>query len=222
MLTNDRISHALVVGVELFNVVTAMGFRGLQLLAGGVMKPFDRARDGLVLGEACSALVLGPEPHGTGTFHLRGGATLCDTHSMSAANPDGSTVAAVMSQALTAAQLVPQQMSAIKIHGTASMLSDEAEVAGMRRLFADLPPLCAVKPFIGHSLGACGLTELVLFCAAVEQGFLIGTPGICAGDSDLGVTLNQQPRPLAPGHFMLNYFGFGGSNTSLITSNLDS
>ena len=137
---------------------------------------------------------------------------------MSAANPDGSTVAMVMQRALQAARLTPRDIDALKAHGTASLLNDEAEAAGMRQLFGELPPLCAMKPWLGHTLGACGLNELLLFCAAADQGFLIGTPGIAA-DSDLGVRLNQQPRPLPAGNFMLNYFGFGGNNTSLIVAN---
>lgn len=218
MVRSGRLRHALVVGVELFNVITAMGFHGLQLLASGNMKPFDRTRDGLVLGEGCSALVLGPEPRGFGTFRLRGAGNICDTHSVSAAHPDGSTIAAVMGAALQSASLAAEQIATIKVHGTASLLNDEAEVAGMKRVFATLPPLCALKPFIGHTLGACGLNELLLFCAAAQEGFLIGTPGICASDSDLGVTLNQQACPLEPGNYMLNFFGFGGNNTSLIVS----
>jgi 3-oxoacyl-[acyl-carrier-protein] synthase I len=219
MIRSDRLQHAVVVGVELFNAITALGFDGLELLTREVMKPFDRARAGLALGEGCAALVLSAQPRRGDEFHLRGGANMCDRYSVSAANPDGSTVAAVIQQALAAAALPAAAITALKTHGTASLRNDEAEVAGMRQVFAELPPLCALKPFIGHTLGACGLNELILFCAAAERGFLPGTPGICAADSDLGVTLNQSPMALAPGHFMLNYFGFGGNNTSLVVSN---
>jgi 3-oxoacyl-[acyl-carrier-protein] synthase-1 len=94
----------------------------------------------------------------------------------------------------------------------------------MLRVFQELPPVAALKPYIGHTLGGCGLNELLLFRAAAESGFLIATPGIaCAGEdgaSDLGVKLNQTERDLPRGHYMLNYFGFGGNNTSLILSNL--
>lgn len=219
LLRSGAVQHALVVGIELFNAITAMGFYSLDLLTRGMMRPFDRARDGLALGEACAALVLGPSTRNH-AFRLRGGANLCDRYSVSAANPDGSTVALVMEQALAAARLTPAAISALKAHGTASLLNDEAEVAGMRRVFGEtLPPLCALKPFIGHTFGACGLGELILFCAAADNGFLIGTPGVCAAPSDLGVVLNQQPRALGPGNFMLNYFGFGGNNTSLVISN---
>ena len=212
--------HALVIGVELMNNITAQGFHGLGLLTRSVMKPFDRDRDGLVLGEACGALVLGPARR-PGTFRLQAGANLCDAHSMSAANPDGSTVATVIGQALDAANLSPSDVTAIKVHGTASLMNDEAEAAGMLAIFDRLPAICALKPFIGHTLGAGGIAELILLCKAVERGKLPGTPGIGADSSVLGVTLTQAPVPVQPGHFLLNYFGFGGSNTCLVVTNRD-
>ncbi len=182
------------------------------------MKPFDRGRDGLVLGEACGALVLGPA-RGPGSFRLIGGANLCDAHSMSAANPDGSTVAAVMTEAIASAGLQLRDIDAIKAHGTASLLNDEAESAGLLRVFPQLPPVCALKPFIGHTLGACGLVELILMYQAIEQGVLPGTPGIGADPGVLGIALTQASVPVRPGNFLLNYFGFGGSNTSLVIAN---
>jgi 3-oxoacyl-[acyl-carrier-protein] synthase-1 len=220
LVRSGRVRHAVVVGAEFFNFVTALGFHSLGLLAPAGMKPFDRARAGLVPGEACAALVLGAEPRGEDNFHLRGGANLCDTYGITAANPDGSTVAAVIRQALDASAVVPDRIAAIKAHGTASLLNDEAEAAGMRRVFPDLPPLCVLKPFIGHTFGACGLSELVLFCAMAERGLFPGSPGVCAEPSDLEIRLNQAPTPLSPGIFMLNYFGFGGNNTSLVIANV--
>jgi 3-oxoacyl-[acyl-carrier-protein] synthase I len=216
LIQSGAIDHALVLGVELINDLTALGFFGLGLLTRSTMRPFDRGRDGLVLGEACSALVLGPgDPE---RFHLRGGANLCDTHSMVAARTDGSTVAAVIERALADAQLSASAIAAVKAHGTATPSNDEAEAAGMIRVFATMPPICALKPFIGHTLGACGLTELVLFYRAIEHGFLIATPGIGADPAALGVALSQTERPMTQGHFMLNSFGFGGNNTSIVIS----
>ena len=220
MIRSGALDHALVLGVETYNSITALGFHGLQLLTPTAMHPFSPDRNGLVLGEGCSALVLSHRARKAGDFRLIGSGNLCDTHSMSAANPDGSTVAYVIEQALRRAGLQPSDISALKTHGTASLLNDEAEAAGMRRVFARMPPLTALKPHLGHTLGACGLNELLVFCAAAEGGFLIATPGVGIGDEKLGVSLIQQPLDLPRGHFMLNYFGFGGNNTSLIVSNV--
>ncbi len=221
MIRSGQLDHALVLGVETFNSITALGFHGLQLLTPTDMRPFSPERNGLVLGEGCSALVLSHQASTTHDFQLLASSNLCDTYGISAANPDGSTVAWVIEQALQRASLKPADITAIKAHGTASLSNDEAEAAGMRRVFTQLPPLTALKPYLGHTLGACGLSELLLFCAAAEQGFLIATPGVGTGDEKLGVTLNQMQCALPRGHYMLNYFGFGGNNTSLIVSNLE-
>lgn len=218
MIRDGIIDHAVIVGLEIFNVITALGFQSLGLLSPRGMRPFDPDRSGLVLGEACAAMVVGAAPGPSG-FRLKGGANLCDTHGVSAANPDGSTVEAVMRQALAAAGTPRESVLAAKAHGTASLLNDEAEAAGVLRLFETPPPLTALKPFIGHTFGACGLAELVLFCTAVEAGFVPGVLGVAAEPSELGLTLVQQPMPVGRGDFLLNYFGFGGNNTSLVVSN---
>ena len=120
---------------------------------------------------------------------------MCDTFSMSAANADGSTVAAVITQALTEADAKPEDVTAIKVHGTASLLNDESEAAGLLQIFSTLPPVFALKPFIGHPLGACGLTELILSWRSLTQadGHLPATPGIGADAKVLGTALNQSP-----------------------------
>jgi len=216
LVRSGVVDHALVLGVELLNDLTALGFLGLGLLSRSEMKPFSAERDGLVLGEACSALVIGPG--GPERFHFAGGANRCDTHSMVAAHADGSTIAAVIHAALEDAGLPAANITAVKAHGTANAANDDAEAAGLRRVYRTLPPVCALKPFIGHTLGACGLTELILFYRALEQGFLIANPSTGDGSGASGVALNAAERPMTRGHFMLNSFGFGGNNTSLVIS----
>ncbi len=218
MLRAGRLTHAIVVGVEMFNAITGLGFAGLQLVTREVMRPFDRQRNGLVPGEACAAVVLSVAPNDS-PWRFEDGANLCDTHSISATNSDGSAIADVMRQALQSCGVAASDIAAVKAHGTASLANDEGEAAGLHRVFATMPSICALKPFIGHTFGACGAVELALFCSAVGRGALPATPGISPGDGDLNIALTQQPRPQPPGKFMLNYFGFGGSNTSLVISN---
>jgi 3-oxoacyl-[acyl-carrier-protein] synthase-1 len=203
LVQSGRTKFALVMGVETFNIITALGFHGLALLAPDGMRPFDKGRGGIVLGEGCSALVIGPK-RGEARFHMRGSANLCDIFGMSTANPDGTTVSGVIKMALAASATEPGEIAGIKTHGTASLLNDEAESAGMRQVFAALPQLCALKPFIGHTFGACGLNELILLTGLLERGYFPATPGICAEPSDLDITLPQTPSPIEPGVFMLN------------------
>jgi 3-oxoacyl-[acyl-carrier-protein] synthase-1 len=229
MLSLGRIDHALVVGTELFNETTMLGFNNLELLTRTGMRPFDRRRNGLELGEACAAVVLSRQPvaNGERNFYLCGGANLCDTYSISAANPDGSSVVQVIQQALVESGLLASEILAIKTHGTASLMNDDAESSGLNICFTQMPPLCALKPYLGHTLGACGLAELLLFCEALRNGFLPATHRDFEPDDKLGLQLNTQTAATAQpdfaqrrGNYMLNYFGFGGNNTSLLISDL--
>lgn len=236
LVENGDIEHALIVAVEFSNRSTTYGFQGLQLLGSKRMLPFDTRRDGLVLGESCAALVLGKPREGKQNvvgqahsssnsieprqpFYLRGAANLCDTFSMSVTNEDGTAVAEVIERALANAKLRAGDIDAIKCHGTATLSGDAAEARGMLSVFDSLPPCTALKPYIGHTLGACGLSELILFFHAVKKGFLPGTPDVAGETSSVDFSLTQHPQEMREGNFVLNYFGFGGNNTSLIISN---
>ncbi len=206
-------SHALVIGAELANRTTLTGFSGLQLLAECV-RPFDRARGGIVLGEGLAAVLLSA---GGDIKELRmlGGASNSDTSSVTTANTDGNSVAAVLRQTLSNTRLKPAQICGIKAHGTATSSGDTAEAMGMRQVFAHLPPMCVLKPYVGHTLGACCVTELVLFASALENGFLPATPGFKSPDPELGVHPLKTQGSAPDGHYLLNHFGFGGNNTVL-------
>jgi 3-oxoacyl-[acyl-carrier-protein] synthase-1 len=230
MISAGWLDRAIVVGTEVFNLTTALGFHGLGLVSERGVRPFDSDRSGLVLGEAVAALVIGAfdadtrQGHGAPpgidrpTFVLLGGANLCDTYGVTAASPDGTSTASVIDAALREAGCTPADVRAIKAHGTASELNDEAEAAGMLRVFDPMPPIAALKPYIGHTLGACGVAEIALFCGAHEAGFGIANPGICTAVGPLGVALRQSPDPLPQGAYLFDYFGFGGNNTALVLS----
>ncbi len=207
--------HALVIGIETFNVTTLSGFAGMQLLASDVMRPFDRRRNGLVLGEGCAALLL----HGANDdegLSVCAGATRCDTYSISASNPDGTSIAEVMRAALSDAGIDAGEIAAIKAHGTASPLNDNGEAAAMHRVFDKLPPVLCIKPYVGHTLGACGAIELALLAIALEADFMPACAGFSEPDAQLNVNPITTARPAEAGFYMLNFFGFGGNNSSMV------
>lgn len=208
--------HALVVGLEARNDTTLAGFHGMQLLAEEGMRPFDRRRDGLVLGEGCGAMLLSrSRPDASGTMFW-GGASNCDTYSISASNPDGSTIAAVMDAAMKRCGITSSDLRAIKAHGTATPLNDDGEAAGMRRSFEQIPPFFSMKAALGHTLGSCGVLETLLVAALLSEGRLPASVGFEEPDPELGVTPMQEPLSVEAGYYLLNFFGFGGNNSSLI------
>ncbi|HEY4127588.1 MAG TPA: beta-ketoacyl synthase N-terminal-like domain-containing protein [Gammaproteobacteria bacterium] len=209
-----RYRHALVVGAELANRTTMSGFSGLQLLADRV-RPFDAARSGIVLGEGISAVLLSAEPR-EGELLLRGGASNCDTFSVTTANPDGASVAAALRQALAVAGIEAKDVCGIRAHGTATPSGDTAEALGLRRVFDAVPALSVLKPYLGHTLGACGVNELVLYAGALRRGVLPAAVEPFTPDPELGVGPLARTATAPAGHYLLNHFGFGGNNTVLI------
>ena len=216
MIEAGAIDHALVVGLELFNQMTVLGFHGLGLISpAGAMLPFSRGRDGLILGEGCGLILLSRSDDET-LLHICGGAIATDNHSLTAANVDGSSLAAVIAQALSDSSITAETIIAIKAHGTASLMNDEAEAAGLRRAFAaDIPPIFALKPFCGHTLGASGALEMALTIGCIQQGFLPLSPQPDP-DPELQISLINRLQPAPDGHYLFNCFAFGGNNNALI------
>lgn len=207
--------HALVVGMETFNVTTVSGFAGMQLLANDVMRPFDRRRNGLVLGEGCAALLFHAASDDPG-LSVCGAASQCDTHSISASNPDGTSIAAVMRAALADAGITADSVAAIKAHGTASPLNDNGEAAALHQVFQEIPPVFCIKPYVGHTLGACGAIELALLSTTLQANVIPASAGFSDMDPELNISPITEARPADAGFYMLNFFGFGGNNSSII------
>jgi 3-oxoacyl-[acyl-carrier-protein] synthase-1 len=82
-----------------------------------------------------------------------------------------------------------------------------------------IPPVTCLKPYIGHTVGACGVSELILLTESIRAGFIPAAPGFREVDEALNLAPLTENRPTGEGVFMLNYFGFGGNCTTLILSN---
>lgn len=219
MLREGSIDHALVVGVEAYNRLSVQGFGSLLLLSRQGYKPFDRARDGLILGEGVGAMLLGRDPPAgvAAPLKLCGGASACDPSSPTNSSPE--RIAEVMRAALADAQVDVGALCAIKAHGTGTASNDASEGLGMRAVSDVLPPFTSLKPYTGHTLGGCGTIETLCLLAAWEQGFLPATPGFGAPDPEIGIAPITASHPLPPrGAVLCNFFGFGGNNTSLVVA----
>ncbi|WP_375320904.1 beta-ketoacyl synthase N-terminal-like domain-containing protein [Aliivibrio logei] len=216
MLESGVIDYALVVGMEMFAPHSFEGFVSMQLLAQQQTKPFDAARDGLLLGEALGVLLMSRDDVKPSPWQFCGGSSQCETHSVTGVNSDGSGVAQVIKSALQASGVSAEDITAVKSHGTASNLSDLAEVNGMKQIFNQSPSFFSLKPYIGHTLGSCGVSELVIMMNAINNGFIPKTPNFEQQDDEINWTPTQVMIPCDSGVFLLNCFGFGGNNNALV------
>ena len=205
--------RALVLAFETPSAVAQQGFGALDLISpSGHYRPFHPERDGLILGEAYAAALLDRQPGEAPLAKLLGGFSACDTSSLTNTREDGSHIDGVMRQALRSAGVTGEAIGLIKLHGTATGSNDRAESNGVRLLFGDaLPPLCVLKPWLGHNLGACGLSETLLMLAGLEH-----LPGVDYSESAM-LPLGSATLAVATDTLLLaNFFGFGGNNASLV------
>ncbi|WP_130470302.1 beta-ketoacyl-ACP synthase [Candidatus Magnetaquicoccus inordinatus] len=187
-------------------------------------RPFDRDRDGLVIGEGAAALILEEwnraETRGATIFaEIVGFATNADGNHIT--QPQLRTVEEVMRLALQDAQLQPEVIDCINGHGTATEFGDIVESQATSHIFADRVPFHALKGYFGHTLGACGAIEAWLGIEMMREGWFCPNLNLdhvdsrCAGlDYIIG-----QARNFSVNHLMSNNFAFGGINTSLIIKN---
>ena len=222
LLSSKIIDYAIVLGLELYSPTTLEGFALLQLLAAAAARPFAEDRNGIVLGEAVSACLLSRDDVAPAKWRLLGGKSGCDTTSVTGADLSGAGFARVMWGALQDSGVKSENISLLKAHGTASDLNDRAEARAMSRIFPEIPPYLSLKPYIGHTLGGCGVAELLLILESVDAGFMPASLNFSPLDSAFDQTPISENMAIDRGIFMLNYFGFGGNNSSLIIEKIKS
>lgn len=184
-------------------------------------RPFDRDRDGLVIGEGAGTLILedldSARARGAKIYaEVVGYGTNADGSHVTQPNSD--TMEIAMRLALADAKLQPQDIGYISAHGTATDRGDVAESAATHRVFGNRTPISSLKSFTGHTLGACGAIEAWAAIHQMNQGSFHPTANLENPDpecADLDY-LQHQMRAIDTEYVMSNNFAFGGINTSLI------
>jgi 3-oxoacyl-[acyl-carrier-protein] synthase-1 len=220
MIQAGRIERAIVIGYDLYNELGFYGFESMKLIEPFEYKPFDKNRIGIIMGEGCGAVVLGRERKSARDFCFLGGSNACDTFNVTTHNIQGDDIAYVIKDAIRNSNLTAGDIDAVKAHATGSPANDVTEYSGMKLAFGDsMPPFTGLKPYIGHTVGACGVIELILITESVTRGFFPATPGFKEVDEEINARPLTEPLSINRGNFMLNFFGFGGNCTSFIVSN---
>ena len=207
---------AVVGGVDSLCLTTLYGFNALGLASTALCRPWAAGRDGLNIGEGAGFVLLERAEPGDERVLLLGYGESSDAHHMTAAHPEGAGAALAMQQALARADLAPEQVDYINLHGTATPLNDAAEDRAVLRVFGPHTPCSSTKGWTGHTLGAAGVTEAVFVALALEQGLMPGTLNTRELDPALGAGVIFDNRQYPVKTALSNSFGFGGTNCSLL------
>lgn len=184
-------------------------------------RPFDRDRDGLVIGEGACTLVLEERDHAIARgapiyAEIIGYGTNADGAHIT--QPNRATMAIAMQQALADAELPPDAVGYISAHGTATDRGDVAETNATRDIFGRAVPISSLKSYTGHTLGACGALEAMVSIKMMREGWYHPTINLANIDPACGELdyITGDGRELNCEYVMSNNFAFGGINTSLI------
>jgi len=214
-------------GVGGFNAMTALSTRNDEPTKAS--RPFSKSRDGFVIGEGAGCIVLEEMEHALARganiiCELVGGGLSADAYHMTATHPEGLGAKLVMSRALKDANLKPEDVDYINVHGTSTPLGDVSEVKAIRELFGEAAyklNISSTKSMTGHLLGAAGAIEAIACVLALRDDIVPPTINFTEGDEDenidyqLNFTFNKaQKRKVNVA--LSNTFGFGGHNASVI------
>jgi 3-oxoacyl-[acyl-carrier-protein] synthase II len=191
-------------------------------------RPWDRDRDGFVMGEGSGVLILEERDHAIARgakiyCELTGYGMTSDAYHITSPSDDGDGMVRVMRRALKDAGLQPTDIEYINAHGTSTQVGDRVETIAIKTVFGEHAYKLAVsstKSMTGHLLGAAGGLESAVAAMAIREGIL--PPTINLENPDEGCDLDYIPKTArpAPGikHVLSNSFGFGGTNATLIFS----
>jgi 3-oxoacyl-[acyl-carrier-protein] synthase II len=190
-------------------------------------RPFDLDRDGFVLGEGAGALILEEYEHaikrGAKIYaEIAGGGMSGDAYHMTAPHPDGIGARNVMISALEDAEMTPDQVDYVNVHGTSTPLGDIAETKAIKSVFGDhayTMNISSTKSMTGHLLGAAGAIEAIACILAVQNDIVPPTINHFTDDPEFDPRLNftfNTPQKRVVNVAISNTFGFGGHNTSVI------
>jgi 3-oxoacyl-[acyl-carrier-protein] synthase II len=206
-----------------FALIRAMSTRNEE--PESASRPFDKDRDGFVMGEGAAVLILEEyeraQARGARIYaEIAGYGTTNDAHHMTAPRPDGSQAARSMRLALDDAHISADEIGYINTHGSSTPLNDTTETLAIKKVMGERAykvPMSGTKGYYGHALGASGAIEAAICALALEHEWLPPTVNLQVADE--ACDLNFLPgagRKERVEHVLSNSFGFGGINAALV------
>lgn len=225
MVTGGSEAAITPVAIGGFNVIKGLSERNDDPKTAS--RPFDEDRDGFVLGEGAGALILESYEHAQARgakiyAEIIGSGMSADAYHITAPPPEGEGAFLSMKQALENAQISPQDVEYINVHGTSTPLGDVSEIKAVQQLFKEHTyhlNISSTKSMTGHLLGAAGAIEAIASILAIKHSIIPPTINHFKLDSTLDKNLNFTFNQAQPREFSValsNTFGFGGHNTSVI------
>jgi len=230
MVSGGSEAGVTIAGMGGFNAMQALSKRNDDPKTAS--RPFDKDRDGFVLGEGAGSLILEEYEHAKARgakiyAELLGGGLSADAHHMTAPHPEGAGAIKVMQNCLKDANLKPEDVDAINMHGTSTPLGDIAESKAVKAVFGEHAyniNINSTKSMTGHLLGAAGAIEAIASIMAIKHGIVPPTINHQTPDENIDPKLNftfGKAQKRTVNIALSNTFGFGGHNACVVFGKID-
>ena len=220
LLYDDAADLVVAGGYDVLCRFVMRGFDALRSLTRERVRPFDRRRSGLLLGEGAGLVLLARERdvRGPRLGRLRGHASISDGTHVAAPDPEGGGLERAVRHAMADADVTAAEIEFVSAHGTATPLNDKIEAAVLRRVLGTRAvPVNSIKGALGHTMGAAATLEAIMALLAARDGVIPSTLGLdepdpaCELDHVMG-----GPRAVRPRVILSTSAGFGGCNAALV------
>ena len=214
-LINMDICDAVVVaGVDSLAKMPIFGFNSLEVMSKGKSNPFSKNRDGINIGEAAAIFIV---EKGRGGILIKGIGETSDAYHAATPDPKGYEASRAINLALKNAQLPPDAIDYINLHGTGTIANDLMEANAVYNVFGGCVEASSTKPLTGHCLGAAASLEIALCCQVLKNQTIL--PHVYDGEYDFSLPkINLITKPVIKriDNVLCLSFGFGGTNTAII------
>lgn len=215
-LTTNLYENVIVIGIDVVSDFVIYGFQSLFAMSDEPVKPYDQARKGISLGEACGIVVLSKKTTTTFSVLYRGGASSNDANHISGPSRTGEGLFRAIQESLKRANCTASAIDFLSAHGTGTLYNDEMESIAFERCGLQNTPVNSLKAYFGHTLGAAGVIETIISMLSIEKQQLFESKGF----QKLGVSKNMnmitQTTSTNIQTILKTVSGFGGGNAALI------
>ena len=222
MISRKQTDTVIVCGADLVSEFVFSGFSALKAMSASTSRPFDRERDGLMLGETAAYLVLMSQEKAREQKRktlgvINGWGISSDAHHITAPDRQGQGLQRAIGHALEKASISAGDLSSINAHGTGTVHNDAMEITAFSQIFDDkIPSVYSIKGAIGHSLGPCGLVEAIVAARSLQEQIIPPVTGLQTPEAEVASCVSNEPETVHGDYALSVNSGFGGINTALV------
>lgn len=215
LVHTGQYDRVFVLGIDVLSDFITYGFQSLFALSDEPCRPFDAARKGISLGEACGIVCVDKVPNNKAVRYL-GGASSNDANHISGPSRTGEGLFRAVVKTLQRGEVSPNEIDFISAHGTATLYNDDMESIAFGRLGLTQVPLNSLKGYYGHTLGAAGIVETIVSLFSLRHGILYASPGYETQGTTEALTIIRTTSDSQLTTVLKTASGFGGGNAALL------